>query len=251
MQAIIVDDEEPARQALRALLTEVAPDIAIIGEASSVAEGVKLINKHAPQIVFSDIDMPVLTGLQLLDFFDHEDISFELIFVTSYSEYAVKAFQLSAIDYLLKPIDKELLAKAVDKVRQRKNYRQTERNTALKQMVSQNKFDKIALPLADGLRFVEIDSISVMKADNVYTEVEMKNGEQILVSKPLKSFEKMLEQSLGFFRTHRSYLINLNAVKTFIRSDGGMIVMGNDRQIPIARERKDEFVKAWEGIRIR
>lgn len=251
MEAVIIDDEEQARQALSAVLAEIAPDIAIMSEASSVAEGVKLINKHAPQIVFSDIDMPVLTGLQLLDFFNPEDINFELIFVTSYSEYAVKAFQLSAIDYLLKPIDKELLTKAIDKVRQRKNYRQAERNTALKQMVSQNKFDKIALPLADGLRFVEIEHVSVMKADNVYTEVEMKNGEQILVSKPLKSFEKMLEQSLGFFRTHRSYLINLNAAKTFIRSDGGMVIMENDRQVPIARERKDEFVKAWESIRIR
>lgn len=251
MQAVIIDDEIQARQALRAMLASVAPDIEVVGEAGLVSDGVKLINKHAPQIVFSDIDMPVLTGLQLLDFFNPEDVNFELIFVTSYSEYAVKAFQLSAIDYLLKPIDAELLAKAVDKVRQRKNYHQAERNTVLKQIVNQNKFDKIALPLADGLRFVEIDNISVMKADNVYTEVELKGGEQILVSKPLKSFEKMLEQSLGFFRTHRSYLINLNAVKTFIRTDGGTIIMENDRQIPIARERKEEFVKAWESIRIR
>ncbi|MBS1613994.1 MAG: response regulator [Bacteroidetes bacterium] len=251
MQAVIIDDEADARTAIRVLLNEVAPDVEIVGEAGLVSDGVKLINKHAPQIVFSDIDMPVLTGLQLLDFFNADEIGFELIFVTNYSEYAVKAFQLSAIDYLLKPIDKELLTKAIDKVRQRKNYRQVERNTALKQIVKDNKFDKIALPLAEGLRFVEIDAISAMKADNVYTEVELKSGEQILVSKPLKSFEKMLEQSLGFFRTHRSYLINLNAVKTFIRTDGGTIVMENDRQIPIARERKEEFVKAWEGIRIR
>lgn len=251
MQAVIIDDEEQARQALVAMLKQAAPDIEIVGEAALVSEGVKLIRKHNPQIVFSDIDMPVLTGLQLLDFFNPEEIGFELIFVTNYSEYAVKAFQLSAIDYLLKPVDTVLLTKAIDKVRQRKNYKQTERNTALKTIVSQNKFDKIALPLANGLRFVEIDSISALKADNVYTEVELKSGEQILVSKPIKSFDAMLEQSMGFFRTHRSYLINLNAVKTFIRADGGMIIMENDRQIPIARERKDEFVKAWEGIRIR
>jgi two-component system LytT family response regulator len=251
MYAVLIDDSEEATIAFKKLLLQVAPDVQIAGEATNIADAVKLIHKHKPQIVFSDIEMPVLSGLQLLDFFNVEDINFELIFVTNYSEYAVKAFQLSAIDYLLKPVDPELLRKAIDKVRQSKNYRQAERNMALKHIVNSNSFEKIALPLADGLRFVEIDTIAVMKADNVYTEVELQNGETILVSKPLKSFEKILAQQLGFFRTHRSFLINLHAVKSFLRSDGGVIVMENDRQIPIARDRKDEFTKAWESIRIR
>ncbi|HLP51978.1 MAG TPA: response regulator [Chitinophagales bacterium] len=251
MYAVLIDDSPEATLALKTLLRDVAPDVQVAGEATNIADAIKLIRKHEPQIVFSDIEMPVLSGLQLLDFFNEEDISFELIFVTNYSEYAVKAFQLSAIDYLLKPVEAELLSKAIDKVRLRKNYRQTERNMALKQIVNTNRFEKIALPLADGLRFVEIDTIAVMKADNVYTEVELITGETILVSKPLKSFEKILVQQLGFFRTHRTYLINLKAVKTFVRSDGGVIIMENDRQVPIARDRKDEFTKAWEGIRIR
>lgn len=251
MYAVLIDDSEEATIAFKKLLLQVAPDVQIAGEATNIADAVKLIGKYKPQIVFSDIEMPVLSGLQLLDFFNVEDINFELIFVTNYSEYAVKAFQLSAIDYLLKPVDPELLQKAIDKVRQSKNYRQAERNMALKHIVNSNSFEKIALPLSDGLRFVEIDTITVMKADNVYTEVELKNGETILVSKPIKSFEKILVQQQGFFRTHRSFLINLHAVKSFVRSDGGVIVMENDRQIPIARDRKDEFTKAWESIRIR
>lgn len=250
MRAVIIDDEVVAHDMLKTLLAQVAPDVIVQDTATLVSEGVKLIRRHQPEIVFCDIDMPVLTGLQLLDFFNPEEIGFELIFVTSYSEYAVKAFQLSAIDYLLKPVDKDLLVKAIDKVRQRKNYKQLERNQALKQMVANNHLDKIALPLAEGLRFVEIDNIVVMKADNVYTEVELRSGEVIVVSKPIKAFDKMLE-AFSFFRPHRSYLINLRAVSTFIRSDGGSIVMDNNRNIPIARDRKEDFTKAWESIRIR
>lgn len=251
MKAIIIDDEVKDVEMLRAALQQSCADVDVVGHALSVADGVKLINRHKPTIVFSDIDMPQLSGLQLLDFFNPEDIGFELIFVTNYSEYAVKAFQLSAIDYLLKPADNELLAKAVNKVRLHKNYKQLERNLVLKEIVEKNSFEKIALPLAEGLRFVAISDIAAMKADNVYTEVELRNGEQIVVSKPLKAFEKMLESQLGFFRCHRSYLINLSAVSNFIRGEGGSIVMENNRHIPIARDRKDAFTKAWESMRVR
>ena len=115
MRAIIIDDEVLAQETLKKLLGEVAPELEVIDIASNVAEGVKLINRHKPDIVFSDIDMPGITGLQLLEFFNEEDILFELIYVTSYSEFAVRAFQLSAIDYLLKPVEKELLEKAIKK----------------------------------------------------------------------------------------------------------------------------------------
>ena len=120
MRAIIIDDEVLAQETLKKLLGEVAPELEVIDIASNVAEGVKLINRHKPDIVFSDIDMPGITGLQLLEFFNEEDILFELIYVTSYSEFAVRAFQLSAIDYLLKPIDVSELKAAVEKVRKRK-----------------------------------------------------------------------------------------------------------------------------------
>lgn len=251
MLAIIIDDEVNAQQALISLIKEVSPSLDIVEVASSVAEGVKAINKHRPDIVFSDIDMPGLTGLQLLDFFDSEDINFELIFVTNYSEFAVKAFQLSAIDYLLKPIEKELLEKAIKKVEKKLNFGQSERNLALKVSIANNTFEKIALPLADGVVFVEIKDILVMKADNVYTEVELTNGKKIVVSKPLKSFEKLLTEQMSFFRIHRSYLVNLKGIKQFVKSDGGTAIMESDTQVPIARDRKDSFVKAWEKIRVR
>lgn len=251
MRAIIIDDEVLAQETLKKLLGEVAPDLEVIDIASNVAEGVKSINRHKPDIVFSDIDMPGITGLQLLEFFNEEDIQFELIYVTSYSEFAVRAFQLSAIDYLLKPVEKELLEKAIKKVDKKINYNQSERNLALKASIASNTFEKIALPLADGVVFVEMKDILVMKADNVYTEVELANGRKIVVSKPLKSFEKLLTEQMSFFRIHRSYLVNLKGIKQFIKSDGGTAVMENETQVPIARDRKDSFVKAWEKIRVR
>lgn len=251
MQAIIIDDEVLAQETLRKLLREVAPMLEIVDVVSSVAEAVKSINRNKPDIVFSDIDMPGITGLQLLEFFNEEDIQFELIYVTSYSDFAVRAFQLSAIDYLLKPLEKELLEKAIKKVEKKLNFGQSERNLALKASIANNSFEKIALPLSDGVLFVEMKDILVMKADNVYTEVELANGKRIVVSKPLKSFEKLLTEQMSFFRIHRSYLVNLKGIKQFIKSDGGTAIMENETQVPIARDRKDSFIKAWEKIRVR
>ncbi len=251
MRAIIIDDEVLAQETLKQLLGEVAPMLEVVDIASNVAEGVKSINRYKPDIVFSDIDMPGITGLQLLEFFNEEDIQFELIYVTSYSEFAVRAFQLSAIDYLLKPVEKELLEKAIKKVEKKLNFGQSERNLAPKASIANNTFEKIALPLADGVVFVEMKDILVMKADNVYTEVELANGKKIVVSKPLKSFEKLLTEQMSFFRIHRSYLVNLKGIKQFIKSDGGTAIMENETQVPIARDRKESFVKAWEKIRVR
>lgn len=250
MRAIIIDDEEIARVTLKKYLNENCPNLEIVAVLDGVSAGVKAINKFQPDIVFSDIDMPGISGLQILDFFNEEEINFELIYVTSFSEYAVKAFQLSAIDYLLKPIEIDLLIKAVEKVEKKNNYKKKERHTLLKESVSKNEFNKIALPLSDGVVFVEIDNILILKADNVYTEVYLKDGQKIVVSKPIKNFEKMLSDKTNFYRAHRSYIINLHLIKQYIKSDGGTVIMDNEMHIPIARERKDDFTKAWENIKL-
>jgi two-component system, LytTR family, response regulator len=250
MKTIIKDDEASARASIITHLAEHCPTVEIVGEASNVSDAVKLIRKFQPDIVFSDIDMPGLTGLQLVDFFNPDELNFELIFVTSYSEYAVKAFQLSAIDYLLKPIDASLLVKAVEKVAQKQNYKSSERLAILKENLAEKNFSRIALTLSEGVIFVEIDDILFLKAENVYTEVYMKDGKKTLVSKPLKVFEKMLEDNKYFFRSHRSYLINIKHIKQYIKSDGGTVIMDNEVEIPIARERKEEFVKSWSAVKV-
>lgn len=250
MKAIIIDDEELARVTLKKNLEDNCPNIEIVAILDGVSAGVKAINKYQPDIVFSDIDMPGISGLQLLEFFNEEEINFELIYVTSFSEYAVKAFQLSAIDYLLKPIEIELLVKAVDKVEKKMNFQKRERMSVLKESVAKNEFNKIALPLSEGVVFVDIENILVLKADNVYTEVFLKDGQKIVVSKPIKNFEKMLSDKTNFYRAHRSYIINLHQIKQYIKSDGGTVVMDNDMHVPIARERKDDFTKAWGNIKL-
>jgi two-component system, LytTR family, response regulator len=249
LNAIIIDDESKARNELRSLIVDLCPDVTILDEAENVKDAVKLIHKHKPDIVFSDIDMPGLTGLQLLDFFNEEELTFELIYVTAYSEYAVNAFQLSAIDYLLKPAQSNLLQKAVEKVQLKQNYKGTERLAVLKENLS-NDFSRIALTLADGVQFVEINDILYLKAENVYTEVYMIDGSKILVSKPIKIFEKMLETNPFFFRSHRSYLINIRHIKQYIKTDGGVAIMDNDTEVPIARDRKDEFIKSWAQAKV-
>jgi two-component system LytT family response regulator len=247
MKILIIDDEDLARESLKAILQELAEDVEVVAEASNVSEGVKMIRKFQPDIVFSDIEMPVLNGLQLLDFFNPEEVNFELVFVTSYSEYAVRAFQLSAIDYLLKPVDKELLTKALNKVRAKQNYQQQERFGLLKKNIETITPTKIALTVLNEVSFIDLSEIIYLKADNVYTEFYLANKDTRIISRPIKEYEKMLVGK-DFFRTHRSYLINLNQVKTYSKTEGGFIVMSNGHIVNLARERKEEFLKAWQGL---
>jgi two-component system LytT family response regulator len=249
MKVVIIDDEELARHALKSMLMEVAPYAEVLEAVGSVADGVKAIRRHLPDIVFCDVEMPVLNGLQLLDFFNPEEVSFELIFATSFSQYAVQAFQLSAIDYLLKPLDKELLLKAVEKVERKQNSYRRERYETLKQNAVGKEFSKIALPLNNEVVFVATGDILYLKADNVYTEVFLADGKRLVVSKPIKDFERMLEGQY-FFRTHRTYIVNLQRIKAYTKSDGGFIVMENKDIVSLARERKEAFQKSWQGIKI-
>lgn len=249
MTAIIIDDDYTACQVLTNLLAEVAPEVIVIDKVNSVSDGVKAIRKHSPSIVFCDIEMPVLSGLQLLDFFNPEEITFSLIFATSYSEYAVRAFQLSAIDYLLKPIDKNLLKAAVEKAEKMQTVDRTQLYQNFKQNIATPNFTKIALTVSNGVVFVETKDILYLKADNVYTEVFLADKSRIVVSKPIKDFEKMLDTQ-PFFRTHRTFLVNLLGIKSYSKSDGGFITMENNDVVALARERKIAFQQSWAAIKI-
>ncbi|WP_299459769.1 LytTR family DNA-binding domain-containing protein [uncultured Microscilla sp.] len=247
LKALIIDDEAKARRILQELLKEYCPQIEIVGEADDVPNAVKAIHKYRPNLVFLDIEMPGYTGFQLLDFFD--TINFEIIFTTAYREYAIQAFQVSAIDYLLKPIQIELLIKAIEKVEGQLSEPQiNERIDTLKSNLSQEYITRIALPVAEGLLFIEVDQIVYLNAEGAYTQIFLEGGKKVLVSKKIKSFEKVLDHP-SFFRTHRSYLINLNRVKQYVKQDGGYIVMDNNDAVNLARERKEDFLKAYSTPR--
>ncbi|MBI1183513.1 response regulator [bacterium] len=245
MKAIIIDDEAKARRILEALLAEHCPDVQVIASADDVPAGVKAINREKPDVVFLDIEMPGYTGFQLLDFFDN--ISFDIIFTTAYSDHALKAFEVSAIDYLLKPIQIEQLVKAVEKVRKKKNHQLAEKIEALKQNLLENKPAKIALPVADGLLFVKPEDVLYLKAESSYTHIYLQTDRALLVSKTLKEFEKLLDHP-HFMRIHRSYLINLNHVKQYVKSDGGHLEMDNGDIVYFSKDKKDELMAAFNSM---
>jgi two-component system LytT family response regulator len=239
INAIIIDDEERARRTLRLLIETFCPDVKILGTYKNVPEGVLAINKLNPQLVFLDIEMPEYNGFELLGFF--RDIDFEIIFVTAYNQYALKAFEVSAVDYLLKPVDSDLLVKAINKVGNRlQNNSMKERLSALQVNTQNEVFKRIALPVSDGLLFIEIEEIVLLEADGAYTSVFLKDGSEILVSKRLKFFEEVLKERPAFYRPHRSFIVNINFVKKLNRNES-TLELDNKKSIPLPRNKKSEF----------
>ncbi len=248
IQAIIIDDEERARNALSSLLREYCPDIEVITTCSNVPDGVLAINKHQPQVVFLDIEMPEYSGFELLDFI--KDVTFEIIFVTAYSQYAIKAFEVSATDYILKPVDIDALQKAVEKIKlNQQNSSLNKRLELLREAFTNDEISKIALPMADGLLFIEVKDIILLEADGAYTYVYLKNGSKILVSKKLKFFELLLNSRPLFFRPHRSYIININCIKNYNRGEN-QLIMDNQHLVTISRDMKSEFESLLKDLKL-
>jgi len=248
IKAIIIDDEERARNTLSSLLLNYCPEIIISASCANVPDGVITINKHKPDVVFLDIEMPDYNGFELLGFF--REIDFDIIFVTAYSEYAIKAFEISAVDYILKPIDIDQLKNSVEKLKQKKLHSQMqEQIELLKESYKGDDIRKIALSMSNGLTFVEIADIIFLEADGAYTTFFLKDGQKILVSKKLKFYEDILSNRSFFFRTHRSYFINVNYIKKYNRSENA-ILMDNGISITISRDRKQEFETLLKDLRV-
>lgn len=248
IKAILIDDEERARNTLSSLLANYCPEINVLATCSNVPDGVLAINKHKPDVVFLDIEMPDYNGFELLGFF--REIDFDIIFVTAYSEYAVKAFEISAVDYILKPIDIDQLKNSVEKLKQKKLHSQMqEQIELLKESYKGEDIRKIALSMSNGLTFVEVSDIILLEADGAYTTFYLKDGQKILVSKKLKFYEDILSNRSHFFRTHRSYFININFIKNYSRGENA-ILMDNDFLVTISRDRKQEFETLLKDLRI-
>ena len=249
MKALIIDDEKKARQVLRILIEENCPKITEIFEAEDLLSGVELIKKEAPSIVFLDIEMPEHSGLEILNFIEKEVHNFEIIFTTAYSEYAIQAFQLSAIDYLLKPVRPSQVKDAVDKaITFLGNSQINRRLIELKSSLQDSNFKKIGLPMADGIKFVNFEDIILLKADGMYTTVILQNKSKIVISKPLKHFVELLDNIPTFYKPHRSYLINLKYIQEYSKKDGGYIVMDNNESVSISKDKKEEFLTIVQNI---
>lgn len=245
LKAIIIEDELKARRILTTLIEEHCTDIEILEAVENIPNGVKAIIKHQPDLVFLDIELPGYSGFELVDFI--EDINFDIIFTTAYSEYALKAFQMSAIDYLLKPIQIEQLVAAVEKAKKRKGFFMNEKLKALKENMSDSNNNKrIALPTAEGFLFVEQNEIVYMEADNTYTTIYFSNGNKIVVSRSLGEFVELIN-SPDFYKPHRSYYINLNHIREYKKQDGGHLIMDNGDTVYIARDKKNDFLNLLQN----
>ncbi|WP_298545843.1 LytTR family DNA-binding domain-containing protein [uncultured Aquimarina sp.] len=242
--AIVIDDEKKNRQLLTIALQEYCPQVLEIYEAEDLLSGVAMIKKYQPQIVFLDIEMPEHSGLQILNFIDEKDLTFEIVFTTAYREYGIEAFQFSAIDYLLKPLRPQLIKEAVTKaekvIGKKQIYKRLQEPPTI---FRNNKFNKVALPVADGILFLDLDDIICFKADGMYTKVYSISEGELLISKPLKHFNDMMIERSNFYKPHRSFIININHIKQYIKTDGGYILMDNNMTVSISKEKREEFLK--------
>lgn len=236
-RAVIIEDEPEAKYMLQALIEKYCPEVQIIGEASNVKEGVALIERLLPELVFLDIEMPGERGIHLFQYFDK--IDFEVIFTTAYDQYAINAIRLSALDYLLKPIGLEELRGAIERFQEKQNNKQLYRS--LYQQLSKPSETvpkRIALPSKNSFLFLDVDEIMYCQADGSYTNFITNEGKKHVVAKPMKDYADLLEE-LGFIRVHRSAIINLEYVEELIRTRPQSVVMSDGTQITIAQSRKE------------
>ena len=249
MIAVIIDDEPRARNLLRLLLQKHCPQVREIHEAADLMEGIACIRKQRPQLVFLDIEMPEHSGLELPDFLEPSEMTFSLIFTTAYDQYALQAFELNAVDYLLKPLFPSQVQRTVNRVQTQLHQQQLfEQLSLLKESVVQRRLYKIAFPLSDGLLFVQTEEVIALVAERMYTHVYTQNDGNFLVSKPLKAFADALENEPDFYKTHRSYMVNLQQIKRYVTTDGGYLLMNDNSTVSIARDRKKELLEKLQQI---
>lgn len=249
--ALLIDDDQHLRQGMKSLLERHAPEIRIIGEAESVKTGITAIENWKPQVVFLDIHLNDGTGFDILEEVAKTNgkLNSHIVFITAHEQYALKAFKFSALDYLLKPVDPEELKKSIVKIKE-----VLEKNTSFDHidLLLENirkkvdHFKRIALSTADGIHLFEISDIIRCESQDNYTQFFIKNHKPLLISKTLKEYEELLMEH-GFERIHQSHLINLSYLKSYIKTDGGYVIMGDNAKLPIAQRKKErlqELIKA-------
>lgn len=245
IRAVIIDDEPNAVRMLEAILRDTCPDdVSVVATCSDLPEGVKAIRKHNPELVFLDIEMPAYSGLQILDFFNEDEVNFDIVFTTAYNEYALQAFRLSATDYLLKPIQPEQIREAVDRVLERHDPTlNVNKFTALKQNLETGGHKKIGVAIGQSIKFLELANIVMIKADGAYSEIVMRDDSKLVVSKNLKHFEDLLNQDKRFLRVHKSYLVNTSFVSEYIKSSGGYLMLNGKHEVSISNEKVEKLLQ--------
>lgn len=245
IKCILIDDERNALEMMEWLLKTYCPQVEIAALCNSAEQGIDAIQKHKPDVIFLDIEMPKMNGFDMLEKFDK--LTFEVVFCTAYDQFAIKAFRYSALNYLLKPVDPDDLKETVQRIEERRSVPTREQFELLLQNIQQparNTPQRIALSTNDGLIFVPTQDIIYCEAESNYTNVVLAGGKKVLVSKVLKDIDEALSGP-DFYRVHSSFLININHIKKFVRGDGGYIIMDNDAIVNVSRNRRQEFMELF------
>jgi two-component system LytT family response regulator len=243
IKSIIVDDEVHCLDLMAMMLNDYCPGVQIMEQCISAKNALTAIEKYKPDLVFLDIQMPVMNGFEMLETF--EEIPFSVIFTTSFDQYAIKAIRFSALDFLLKPIDPKELVAAIHKI-ESQNYRPGfAQFRMLRDQIQQkeNSFSRIALPTAEGFELVAAADIIRCEADDNYTCLYLKDKSKLIVCRTLKDIEDQLQDFHAFVRVHNSYLVNLNEVTKYIRGEGGYLVMSDNSTVSVSRTRKELLLK--------
>ena len=245
IRCVLVDDEADSLEVMEMLLKTYCPQVKVEAVCNTAEKGIAAINQFRPDVVFLDIEMPNMNGFDMLEKFD--ELFFDVVFITAYHQFAIKAFRYSALNYLLKPVDPDDLVETIKRIEKKKSSPLKEQMELLMQTVrsgGNQTIPRIALTTSEGLLFVNTADIIFCESDSNYTKVVLEDKKKILVSKPLKEIDDTLSGN-DFYRIHNSFLINLNHINKYVRGDGGYVVMDDGTPVSISRTRKQEFVELF------
>jgi len=244
IRTVIVEDEPKSLLTLTSLLERYCTEVNLVGTAKSVSEGLQVLPSAHPDLVFMDIAMPDGNAFDLINRLDRVD--FEIIFVTAYNEYALKAFEFSALHYILKPVNYEELQAAVHRYLQITSRQSINSRLEILNQSLQNNYLKISLPTQEGLVITELKEIIRIEADSNYSRFYLKNGTSLMVSKSLNQFEEILS-GLGFIRIHNTHIINIDLVRKYQKGRGGTVILEDGTRLPVSIGRKEMFLSHLHG----
>ncbi|MBI5917489.1 MAG: response regulator transcription factor [Bacteroidetes bacterium] len=248
IKALIVEDEIKSMNNLKNLLANHCPEVQVVADALNIEEALELFEEpdFKPDVAFLDINLPDGLIFQMLD--ELKPIDFEVIFITAFNEFAIRACQYSSIGYIMKPINPDELVQAVSRIRAHRSEKIEERLELFNKALSNpNSFEKMSISAVDGIYFVSIKDIVRFEAEDNYTHIFLTNGDRITASKTIKAYEDML-QVLNFYRVHKRHVINLNYIRKFIKGDGGYLVMDDGKKIEVSRRRRPAFMEQMRRL---
>ena len=243
IQAVIIDDEKSARETLKAMLEMYCPTVRVLGEADGIESGRALIKEMNPELIFLDVEMPTGTGIDLIKGMD--SLQAEVIFITAHDHYAIHAIKVSALDYLLKPLNRQDLIAAVAKLERKDMQIPREVLELLRQQLDNKKdqTDRLVIASLQGFEIIKISDILYCEGDRNYTTFHLTGREALLSSKTLKEYEMVLPSD-AFIRVHQKYLVNINYVKRYLKGRGGTLVMSNGKSIEVSQSKKQLLIDA-------